>query len=162
MRRRAVAINLIVARAGSAALHPAVCRPAELFTRSCRIADVAYARAYAQMCMAFHVQPARLRRSRNCWATLSCRRIEPDRRFGRLAARPITWATAHRLSILCMPLASLGVCFRVMSRAATCLRAGRVRELRGGGGCITGVVSRCGTAMGGPGLTVPRGGLRLW
>jgi len=37
MRRRAVAINLIVARAGSAALHPVVCRPAELFTRSCRI-----------------------------------------------------------------------------------------------------------------------------
>ncbi len=36
---------------------------------------------YAQACITFHVQPARLRRSGNCCTTFSYRRIEPDR-FG--------------------------------------------------------------------------------
>ena len=48
-----------------------------------------YARGYAQVCITFHVQSARLRRSNNCCATFSCRRIEPDRRFcARLPPRP--------------------------------------------------------------------------
>ena len=50
MQPRAVAIKLIVAPAGSAALHPAF-RLAELFTRSCRIAGVASSHTYAPDCM---------------------------------------------------------------------------------------------------------------
>jgi hypothetical protein len=49
---------------------------------SCRNEGVAYAHVYAKTCITFHVQPARLRRSGNCCATFSCRRIEPDRRIG--------------------------------------------------------------------------------
>ena len=47
--------------------------------RTCRIEGVAYARGYAQLCITFHAQSARLRRSNNCCVTFSCRRIEPDR-----------------------------------------------------------------------------------
>jgi hypothetical protein len=47
--------------------------------RTCRNEGVSYARVYAHACITFHVQAARLRRSGNCCATFSCRRIEPDR-----------------------------------------------------------------------------------
>ena len=49
--------------------------------RICRNEGVVNARVYAQACITFHVQPARLRRSDNCCATFSCKRIEPDRLF---------------------------------------------------------------------------------
>ena len=78
MRPRAVAIKPIVAPAGSAALHPAVCRLAELFTRSCRMADVASASVYASPCINFH-DPAGAPTSQATIAAhpFPCRRIEP-------------------------------------------------------------------------------------
>jgi len=42
--------------------------------RHCRNEGVAYARVYAQACITFHVQPARLRRSGNCAQPFPCRR----------------------------------------------------------------------------------------
>jgi hypothetical protein len=47
----------------------------------CRIAVVACARTYAQLCITFHDSAARLRRSGNCCARFSSGHIEPDRRI---------------------------------------------------------------------------------
>ena len=47
-----------------------------------RIAVVACARTYAQLCITFHDSAARLRRSGNCCARFSSGHIEPDRRLG--------------------------------------------------------------------------------
>jgi Trypsin-co-occurring domain 2 len=65
---------------------------------TCRIEGVAYAHVYAQACITFHVQPARLPRNGNCCGTFSCRRIEPDRRLDaalRTASRVGTWHADH-------------------------------------------------------------------
>jgi len=88
--------------------------PAADDARIWRCAGVACARGYAQACITFQVHLARLRRSRNCGTTFSCRRIEPYRRIlTRASTRPRAGSSAQNSQLgqqVADPLHGNGIC----------------------------------------------------